>query len=590
MSIQNCLSELDKLFDSGKCNEDLVSERSKLSKELRDINSSASLDMFQKAKIRWAIEGDENSKYFYGIVNKKRSHLAIRRVLVEGDWIVDPSNVKKEFLNHFSNRFDKPISPILLLKSQFPNVLTSDQLVDLKRDVTHEEIKKAVWDCGINKSPGPNGIFPPGCNSPFITLIPKTQEAKVVKDFRPISLIGSVYKVIAKILANSFTLVISSLISEVQSAFVSNLQILDGPFILNELLSWCKHKISKAMIFKVDFEKAFDSVRWDYLDDVLNKFGFRVKWRTWIQGCLNFAMGSILVNEAQLQNLNSTKGLPIDSSLTLSHLFYADDAVFIVGGLMSRRSSWEEVIGKLSSRLSKWKLKNLSIGGCLTLNKSILSSLTLYHMSIFNCPMGVLKLLELIRQNFFNGVSNSDRRLALIGWDKIMASKKNANVLLLQINDHWVWNLESSGDFSVKSARSFIDDLLLPKADVPTRWVKVVPIKINIFGWRVCLDKLPTRLNLSLRGIDIPSILCPLCSIAVESSSHLLFSCQLARSLMLKVARWWKLDIHDFNSYGDWIVWLNNIRFSSKLKEILEGRTIKPYVLPDVTNLRKRLL
>ncbi|GKD79840.1 RNA-directed DNA polymerase, eukaryota [Tanacetum coccineum] len=135
----------------------------------------------------------------------------------------------------------------------------------------------------------------------------------------------------------------------------------------------------------------------------------------------------------------------------------------------------------------------------------------------------------------------------------------------------FVWNLESSGDFSVKSARSFIDDSLLPKADVPTRWVKVVPIKINIFGWRVCLDKLSKRLNLSLRGVDIPSILCPLCSTTVESSSHLLFSCRLAHSLMHKVARWWDLDIQDFNSYGDWLVWLNNIRLPSKLKEILEG-------------------
>ena len=99
----------------------------------------------------------------------------------------------------------------------------------------------------------------------------------------------------------------------------------------------------------------------------------------------------------------------------------------------------------------------------------------------------------------------------------------------------------------------------------------MVPIKINILAWRVCLDKLPTRLNLSLRGVEIPSIICPLCSIAMESSSHLLFSCQLAQSLMLKVARWCELDIHDFNSYGDWIVWLNKIRLPSKIKEILEG-------------------
>ena len=76
-----------------------------------------------------------------------------------------------------------------------------------------------------------NGHLPRGCNSSFIALIPKIQDAKFVKDFRPISLIGSVYKIIAKILANRLCLVLPYLISDVQSAFVSNHQILDGPFI-----------------------------------------------------------------------------------------------------------------------------------------------------------------------------------------------------------------------------------------------------------------------------------------------------------------------------------------------------------------------
>ena len=106
-----------------------------------------------------------------------------------------------------------------------------------------------------------SSTFPSGCNSSFIALIPKTQDAKVVKDFRPMSLIGSVYKIVAKLLANRLNFIISDLISEVQSAFVPNHQILYGPFILNELLSWCKHKKIKALILKVDFEKAFDSVR-----------------------------------------------------------------------------------------------------------------------------------------------------------------------------------------------------------------------------------------------------------------------------------------------------------------------------------------
>ncbi|GKB20211.1 RNA-directed DNA polymerase, eukaryota, partial [Tanacetum coccineum] len=295
----------------------------------------------------------------------------------------------------------------------------------------------------------------------------------------PISLIDSVYKIITKILANRLSLVISDLVSDVQSAFVSNRQILDGPFILNELISWCKNKNTKAMIFKIDFEKAFDSVRWDFLDMVLNNFGFGPKCRSWIQGCLNSATGSILVNGSPTSEFKFFKGLKQGDLLSpfLFILIMENDVVFVVkwnlsnlsttvnvlkwvflasglkislyksklmgigishdvvvlaarligcltfhtpfnylgvkvGGIMSRLSSWEDVVAKLTSRLSKWKLKALSIGGCLTLIKSVLSSLSLYYMSSFTVPKGVLCKMESTHRNFFNGVENSNKKLA----------------------------------------------------------------------------------------------------------------------------------------------------------------------------------
>ncbi|GKB15420.1 RNA-directed DNA polymerase, eukaryota [Tanacetum coccineum] len=91
-------------------------------------------------------------------------------------------------------------------------------------------------------------------------------------------------------------MVIAGLVSNTQSAFVAGRQILDGPFILNEVIDWCKRKKKKALFFKVDFAKAYDSVRWDFLLDVLEAFGFGSTWCTWIRGISDFAKASLLVN------------------------------------------------------------------------------------------------------------------------------------------------------------------------------------------------------------------------------------------------------------------------------------------------------
>ncbi|GJY67134.1 hypothetical protein Tco_0469372 [Tanacetum coccineum] len=144
MSIQSRLTYLDKIIDQGKCNEEVISERSKLLKDLFDLNSFTTLDLAQKAKIRWAIDGDENSKYFYGIINKKRSQLAIRGVLVDSYWIDDPSCVKNEFLKQFSNRFAAPLTPKLFFQAQFPNRVTSEQIDVVKSIASYDEIKRAV--------------------------------------------------------------------------------------------------------------------------------------------------------------------------------------------------------------------------------------------------------------------------------------------------------------------------------------------------------------------------------------------------------------------------------------------------------------
>ncbi|GJU91524.1 RNA-directed DNA polymerase, eukaryota, reverse transcriptase zinc-binding domain protein [Tanacetum coccineum] len=112
-----------------------------------------------------------------------------------------------------------------------------------------------------------------------------------------------------------------------------------------------------------------------------------------------------------------------------------------------------------------------------------------------------------------------------------------SKVLLLNMSDRWAWTLSTSEDFSVSSTRSYIDDVLLPKSDVPTRWVKMVPIKVNILAWKMNLDGLPTRLNLFSRSVEIPLILCPVCNEVVESSSRILLSCYFSRQVNSRICR-----------------------------------------------------
>nr|GFA56727.1 RNA-directed DNA polymerase, eukaryota [Tanacetum cinerariifolium] len=147
------------------------------------------------------------------------------------------------------------------LNFTFPKQLSSDQIAVLESLISRDEIRGAVWGCGSDKSPVPDGF--------------------TFEFFRKFW----------------------------TSTFLPNRQILEGPFIINEILSRCNVKHQKSLLFKVDFAKADDSIRWDYMDDVLNSFGFGSKWRSWIRGCLSMGKMSILVNGSPTTEFQVHRGL-----------------------------------------------------------------------------------------------------------------------------------------------------------------------------------------------------------------------------------------------------------------------------------------
>ena len=207
----------------------------------------------------------------------------------------------------------------------------------LTRPFTEDEVKAAVWDCDSFKSPGPDGVnfgflkefwsdmkqdimrfmtefhrngrLSRGINSTFIALIPKKDNPKKLNDYRPISLVGSIYKILAKVLANRLRHVIGSVIAEEQSTFVKNRQILDGILIANEMVDEAHILKKELLLFKVDFEKAYDSVDWGYLDVVMERMSFPVLWRKWIKECVSTATASVLVNGSPTDEFPLERGL-----------------------------------------------------------------------------------------------------------------------------------------------------------------------------------------------------------------------------------------------------------------------------------------
>lgn len=145
-------------------------------------------------------------------------------------------------------------------------------------------------------------------NSYFISLLPKVKDPSSLINFRPISLIEYVYNIIAKLVASKIKHIIGSVIHEAQSAFIEGQNILDGLLIINKVYTHAKKSKRKLFLFKVDFDKAFDSINWSYLESVMFQIGFVAMWWFWIKGCLPSYSTSVHINGSTTKEFSIPKG------------------------------------------------------------------------------------------------------------------------------------------------------------------------------------------------------------------------------------------------------------------------------------------
>jgi len=330
-------AEIEDLDDNDVLKENGKMRRMELFSQLELVEKKLDSIYRKKARGNWIKHGDINSKFFHNAIRWRRLKNEVKGVEIGGLWCEEPEVVRREAKSLFEKRFIATQDYGVNLGSVDFKSLSPEVSKNMITSFSEDEVRDAVWQCGGSKSPGPDGFnfnfikscwdvirsdvmaavhffhatgtFLKGCNASFIALVPKVRDPSSLDQFRPISLVGVIYKIITKILSRRMKKVMLMIIDDCRSAFISGRGLTDSVVMANEILEEIKLNRRSGLCFKVDFEKAYDSVRWSFLFDMLRRLGFHDKWILWVKGYMVSSSVSVLINGSPTEEFKPSRGL-----------------------------------------------------------------------------------------------------------------------------------------------------------------------------------------------------------------------------------------------------------------------------------------
>uniref|UniRef100_A0A803PWX2 Reverse transcriptase domain-containing protein n=1 Tax=Cannabis sativa TaxID=3483 RepID=A0A803PWX2_CANSA len=323
----------------------LMEAEQEVTRRYKEIHKAYSMFLSQKAKINWASFGDENLAFFHASLKSRRMQNKIFSIEDEqGTWFDSPDGVQQAFLSYYEK----------LLGTNY----------------TSQEVKDALFSIPGIKAPGPDGFgsafyqdnwdtvgtdfteailsflntgkILKEINHTTITLIPKIACPKNVADFRPISCCNVLYKTATKVLCNRLRRVLPDLIAENQGGFVHGRYIAHNVLVCQDMVRLYGRKSCKpSCMIKIDLRKAYDTIEWSFLEEMLAGFGFPVQFielRGLRQGDpmspLLFVLGMEYLSRI-LRKIGEMPGFKFHdrcSSLKLNHMCFADDLLIFSHG------------------------------------------------------------------------------------------------------------------------------------------------------------------------------------------------------------------------------------------------------------------
>nr|KAJ0218199.1 hypothetical protein LSAT_V11C300109140 [Lactuca sativa] len=233
-----------KVFSDTK---NMVNELEKLA-EFRPLTTMETMYLKQKAKIKWTVDGDENTKFFHGYINNKNMRNLLHGVMINSHWTTEVNEIKEVVFKFYERKFKEDhVSRPKLINSR------------IESPFSLEEVKAAIWQCKSEKAPGPNGY-----SFKFFKILWDIIKYDVMNCVRYLEELGSLSlptnnKIISKILSTRMKTVIGGIIND--------------------------------------------------LDSILAQMGFGNKWRMWIRGCLKSFRAPVIINDAPTKEFSISKGV-----------------------------------------------------------------------------------------------------------------------------------------------------------------------------------------------------------------------------------------------------------------------------------------